>query len=245
MGKITGFLEIEREDRDYAPVEERVQNYREFVLPLPEKRDARPGCALHGLRRSRIVTTAVRSTTRSRTGTTLSITATGKRPRAICTRPTISRNSPAASARRRARRPARSTSTTSRSPSRPSNARLPTRRSRAAGSSRSRRRTRPARRSPSSARARLAWPARSSSRAPATTFMSTKNAGGWRGRCPVREATVRARVDHSSSHDGSGRRPAAAPTWVSPRRPPLKSFRRDLAPNSVPRRSFKARRARS
>jgi glutamate synthase (NADPH/NADH) small chain len=37
MGKITGFLEIEREDRDYAPVAERIKNYREFVLPLPEK----------------------------------------------------------------------------------------------------------------------------------------------------------------------------------------------------------------
>jgi glutamate synthase (NADPH/NADH) small chain len=37
MGKITGFLEIEREERDYAPVEERIKNYREFVLPLPEK----------------------------------------------------------------------------------------------------------------------------------------------------------------------------------------------------------------
>ena len=37
MGKITGFLEIDREDRDYAPVEERVKNWREFVLPLSEK----------------------------------------------------------------------------------------------------------------------------------------------------------------------------------------------------------------
>jgi glutamate synthase (NADPH/NADH) small chain len=37
MGKITGFLEIEREDRDYVPVEERVKHWREFVLPLPEK----------------------------------------------------------------------------------------------------------------------------------------------------------------------------------------------------------------
>ncbi len=37
MGKVTGFLEFEREDRDYAPVEERIKNYREFVLPLPEK----------------------------------------------------------------------------------------------------------------------------------------------------------------------------------------------------------------
>src|SRR5258706_2402292 len=37
MGKTTGFLEFEREDRDYLPVEERIRNYKEFVLPLPEK----------------------------------------------------------------------------------------------------------------------------------------------------------------------------------------------------------------
>ena len=37
MGKVTGFLEFERKDRDYQPVEERIRNYKEFVLPLPEK----------------------------------------------------------------------------------------------------------------------------------------------------------------------------------------------------------------
>jgi len=37
MGKITGFLEYDRHDRKYAPVEERIKNYQEFVLPLPEK----------------------------------------------------------------------------------------------------------------------------------------------------------------------------------------------------------------
>ncbi|MCW5694356.1 MAG: glutamate synthase subunit beta [Pseudolabrys sp.] len=37
MGKITGFLEIEREDRAYAPVAERIKHYREFVEPLSEK----------------------------------------------------------------------------------------------------------------------------------------------------------------------------------------------------------------
>jgi glutamate synthase (NADPH) small chain len=37
MGKITGFLEYEREDRDYEPVEERVRHWREFVRPLPEE----------------------------------------------------------------------------------------------------------------------------------------------------------------------------------------------------------------
>jgi glutamate synthase (NADPH) small chain len=36
MGKITGFLEFERNDRHYAPVEERIRHWREFVLPLPE-----------------------------------------------------------------------------------------------------------------------------------------------------------------------------------------------------------------
>ena len=44
MGKITGFLEIERHDRKYTPVAERVQHYREFVIPLSEK-DARDQAA--------------------------------------------------------------------------------------------------------------------------------------------------------------------------------------------------------
>jgi len=37
MGKITGFLEIDRVDRDYLPVEERLRNYNEFVIPLGDK----------------------------------------------------------------------------------------------------------------------------------------------------------------------------------------------------------------
>jgi glutamate synthase (NADPH) small chain len=37
MGKVTGFLEFERNDRDYRPVDERIRHYREFVVPLPEK----------------------------------------------------------------------------------------------------------------------------------------------------------------------------------------------------------------
>jgi glutamate synthase (NADPH/NADH) small chain len=36
MGKITGFLEYEREDRDYQSVVERIRHWREFVIPLPE-----------------------------------------------------------------------------------------------------------------------------------------------------------------------------------------------------------------
>jgi glutamate synthase (NADPH/NADH) small chain len=37
MGKITGFLEYERNERHYEPVEERIKHWREFVLPLPEQ----------------------------------------------------------------------------------------------------------------------------------------------------------------------------------------------------------------
>ena len=35
MGKVTGFLEIERQDRRYEPVEARRHTYKEFVHPLP------------------------------------------------------------------------------------------------------------------------------------------------------------------------------------------------------------------
>jgi glutamate synthase (NADPH/NADH) small chain len=37
MGKVTGFIEFEREDRDYQPVAERIKHWHEFVLPLPEQ----------------------------------------------------------------------------------------------------------------------------------------------------------------------------------------------------------------
>ena len=36
MGKVTGFLEIDRRDRKYQPVEQRVRHWQEFVLPMPE-----------------------------------------------------------------------------------------------------------------------------------------------------------------------------------------------------------------
>ena len=37
MGKITGFLEIEKDDRDYLPVADRLKTYSEFVVPLGDK----------------------------------------------------------------------------------------------------------------------------------------------------------------------------------------------------------------
>ena len=51
MGNPTGFLEINRDDRSYAPVEERVKHYQEFVIPLPSNEVSAQG-ALHGLRHS-------------------------------------------------------------------------------------------------------------------------------------------------------------------------------------------------
>lgn len=34
MGKVTGFLEIDRRDRKYIPASDRIRNYKEFVIPL-------------------------------------------------------------------------------------------------------------------------------------------------------------------------------------------------------------------
>lgn len=36
MGKVTGFIEFDRLDRGYAPVDERVKHYKEFVVPLSD-----------------------------------------------------------------------------------------------------------------------------------------------------------------------------------------------------------------
>ena len=62
MGKLTGFLEIERHDRGYDKPDVRRKTWTEFLKPLPEP-------ALSDRRRAawiaafRSVTTAVRSTT--------------------------------------------------------------------------------------------------------------------------------------------------------------------------------------
>src|SRR5882724_9231068 len=51
MGKITGFLEIERHERKYTPVAERVTHFHEFVVPLSEKdtRDQAARCMNCGI----------------------------------------------------------------------------------------------------------------------------------------------------------------------------------------------------
>jgi len=43
MGKPTGFLEIQRRDRGYAPVADRIRHFHEFVIPLPENELAAQG----------------------------------------------------------------------------------------------------------------------------------------------------------------------------------------------------------
>nr|QQZ51694.1 hypothetical protein JKL49_12505 [Phenylobacterium glaciei] len=37
MGKPTGFLEIERQDRGYEKPQDRLRNWKEFVHPLPQE----------------------------------------------------------------------------------------------------------------------------------------------------------------------------------------------------------------
>jgi glutamate synthase (NADPH/NADH) small chain len=43
MGKITGFIEIERRDRPYTPVPQRIKVYKEFIKPLPDDEMSRQG----------------------------------------------------------------------------------------------------------------------------------------------------------------------------------------------------------
>ena len=51
MGKVTGFLEIDRSDRKYAPASDRIRHYREFMLPLSEEatRDQAARCMNCGI----------------------------------------------------------------------------------------------------------------------------------------------------------------------------------------------------
>ncbi len=51
MGKVTGFLEIDRQDRTYRPAADRVRNYSEFVIPLSDQalRDQAARCMNCGI----------------------------------------------------------------------------------------------------------------------------------------------------------------------------------------------------
>ena len=112
MGKITGFMELQRIAEVADPVNARVRHYREFILALGRRGGCEAGRALHGLRHPVLPEAAARSTTSFPTGTTSSTGSSGKTRSTCCTRRTIFPSSPAASVPRRARRRARSTSTT-------------------------------------------------------------------------------------------------------------------------------------
>ncbi len=59
MGKVTGFLEFKRAERKYAPVDERVKHWHEFVQALSEEETkSRPRAAWTAA--SPIVTPAAR-----------------------------------------------------------------------------------------------------------------------------------------------------------------------------------------
>ena len=51
MGKVTGFLELDRRDRRYAPAADRVRHFKEFMLPLSEEstRDQASRCMNCGI----------------------------------------------------------------------------------------------------------------------------------------------------------------------------------------------------
>jgi len=51
MGKVTGFLEIDRQDRRYKPASDRIRHFKEFVIPLSEEatRDQAARCMSCGV----------------------------------------------------------------------------------------------------------------------------------------------------------------------------------------------------
>jgi hypothetical protein len=50
LGKVTGFLEIDRQEQKYQPASDRIRHFREFTIPLNDAGSRQPGGTLHGLR---------------------------------------------------------------------------------------------------------------------------------------------------------------------------------------------------
>ena len=116
MGKVTGFLEIKREQPPAATLRSASRTGSKSTSPFPRKSSAsRARAAWTAACPSAIP--AARSTISFPTGTTWSTTAAGKRPFAACTPPTTSLSSRAASVPRPARPPACWASTSLPSPS--------------------------------------------------------------------------------------------------------------------------------
>ena len=106
MGKITGFLEVDRQDRKYNPAADRVRNYNEFVIPLGDETTKKQAsrcmdCGIPYCHNGCPVNNQIPD------WNDLVITTVGKKPRAICIQQTTSQNSPAAFALLRVKLPAR------------------------------------------------------------------------------------------------------------------------------------------
>ena len=43
MGKVTGFMELDRVERDYEPVEDRIKHFKEFLIPLDQTKVSEQG----------------------------------------------------------------------------------------------------------------------------------------------------------------------------------------------------------
>jgi hypothetical protein len=131
MGKITGFLEIDRQELKYAPAADRVRHFREFIIPMDrtstERQAARcMDCGIPFCHTGCPVNNQIPDWN--------DLIYTGNWHEAARNLPpTISRKSPAASAPLPARRPAPSTLKARPSPSRPSRAPSPTAPGRKAG----------------------------------------------------------------------------------------------------------------
>ena len=224
MGKITGFLEIERHDRKYAPVAERVKNYQRIRHSPEREGNPRPGRALHELRHSLLP--------RHRLGRAGHAGLPGQQPdpglqrsglpgqlgRSLA-QPALDQQFPGI---HRPHLPGAVRSLLHAQHRRQSghhqNHRMRDRRSRLGqwlAQAGNRARTRPARRSRWSAPARRGWPARSSSRAPATTCMCSRSSPRPAACCATAFPTSRWK---STSSTAAWRRwkPRASPSTTAP-----------------------------
>ncbi len=52
MGKPTGFMEYERQDKPAESPKERIKHFKEFHTPLIKRRTGASGCKMYGVRSS-------------------------------------------------------------------------------------------------------------------------------------------------------------------------------------------------
>jgi len=123
MGKPTGFLETNRQDRTYDVAAGAAAHLERVRQSTANFGSGGAGVALHGLRDSVLSPGLSGEQPDPRLQQSRLSRATGRRRSRTCNPPTTSRNSRAGSAPRPAKPPAPSTSRTPRSPSRPSSAR--------------------------------------------------------------------------------------------------------------------------